>query len=221
MATDFENNYYTPETPEGVKGYNSQNYDYTPNEPEAPSISIQNVQSLNDIPHKWIKQKNSNEFYMKYNTKKWRICLFTFVSAGFIAIIIIFVFYSPDDENRSTGSLVGGIFAIGICGLIFCLSIYGFITEQDSLTFYLEQDSIRIKIILGCCCLQKNTILKRDDIQRFDIGFYPKSIYYINSFGENKNLITLDFFGNEASYLVNVLNKHLGIEISNNTYGLT
>ena len=216
MSTNLENNYYTPEE---EKGYYCKNYDYTPNQPGAPCISFQNAQSLNDIPHKWISQKNSNEFYMKYNTKRWRICLFTLVSAGFIVILIIILLYVPDEENNK-GSLGGIIFSICFCGFIFCLSIYGFITEPESLTFYLEQDSIRMKIILGCSCLQKNTILKPEDIQRFDIEYHPKSIFYINKFGKKKYLIDLDFFGDEGEYLVNVLNKHMGIEISDNNIGL-
>ena len=213
MATDFENNYYTPKE---MKGYNSQNYAYTQNQPDAPNISTQNPQSLNDIPHKLIKQKNSNEFYIKYNPKKWLICLFPFFSGGFIVMLIIILLYYSDNNS----SKIGIITSICFCGFIFCLSIYGFISEPDTITFYLEQDSIRIKIILNCCCLRKNTILKHGDIQRFDLELYPKTIFYINNEGEKKNLISLDFYGDEAEYLVNVLNKHLGIETSNNNYGL-
>ena len=205
MATDFENNYYTKE---GVKGYNSQNYAYTLNQSDAPSISIQNAKSLDDIPHKLIKQKNSNEFYIKYNPKKWLICLFPIVSGGFIAMLIILLLYASDDISSKIG--IG--FGLCICGFIFCLTIYGFISEPDTITFYLEQDSIRIKIILNCCCLRKNTILRQGDIQKFDLELYPKTILYINNEGEKKNLISLDFYGDEAAYLVNALNRHLGIE---------
>ena len=210
MATDFENNYYIPEE---VKAYNSQNYAYTPNQPGAPGVSIQNAQSLNDIPHKYIKQINSNEFYINYKTNRWPICLFILVSGGFIAILIIGLLYAPD-ENKSVGGI---IFGLVFCGFLFTLGVYGFVFDPASLTFYLEQDSIRIKIIRNCCCLKKNTILRRCDIQRFDIklseNFKPKSIFYIDKDGEIKYLISLDFYGNEAAYLVNILNNHIDIRI--------
>ena len=219
MATDFENNYYVPEE---VKGYNSQNYAYTPNQPGAPSMSIQNAQSLNDIPHKYIKQINSSEFFINYKTNRWPICLFILVSAGFIAILIIALLYAPD-ENKSVGGIIFGII---FCGFLFALGVFGFVFDPASLTFYLEQDSIRIKIIRNCCCLQKNTILRRGDIQLFDVELFErgsiksKSIFYINKNGEKKYLIGLDFFGDEAAYLVYVLNRHMGIEMSTNNLGL-
>ena len=108
------------------------------------------------------------------------------------------------DENKSVGRL---IFGIALCGFIFCVGIYAFIFEVDSLTFYLEQDSIKIKIIRLCCCLQKNIILNHGDIQRFEIE--SKSFFNINNLGEKTDLISLDFYGDEARYLVNVLNKYL------------
>ena len=220
MATDFDNNYYAPDE---VKDYNSENYANTPNQTGAPNISIQNAQSLNDIPHKYIKQINSNEFYINYKTNRWPICLFILVSAGFIAILIIVLLYAPD-EDKSEGGIY---FGIGFCGLFFIFGISGFICDTASFTFYLEQDSIRIKIIRNCCCLQKNTILRRGDIQLFDVELFErrniksKSIFYINKDGEKKYLIGLDFFGDEAGYLVYVLNRHMGIEMSTNNLGLS
>ena len=211
MATDFENNYYIPEE---VKGYNSQNYAYTTNQPEAPSLSIQNAKSLNDIPHKFIKQINLNEFLIKYKKNIWPICLFILVSGGFIAILIIALLYAPD-ENKSEGGI---IFGIVFCGFLFSLGVYGFIFDPVSLTFYLEQDNIRIKTIRNCRCLKKNTIIRRGDAQRFGIElhvrFKSKSILYINNIGEKKYLIGMDFYGDEAEYLVKVLNQHMGIEAS-------
>ena len=71
-----------------------------------------------------------------------------------------------------------------------------------SLTFYLEQDGIRIKIIHTCRCIQKNTILRHGDIQLFDIELFEKSksIFYIYINVEKKELISLEFFGDEAAY---------------------
>ena len=43
-----------------MKGYNSQNYANTPNQPVASSLSIQKAKSLNDISHKFNKQINLN-----------------------------------------------------------------------------------------------------------------------------------------------------------------
>ena len=37
METDFKNNYYIPEE---VKGFNSQDYNYTQNQPNIPSMAI-------------------------------------------------------------------------------------------------------------------------------------------------------------------------------------
>ena len=209
MATDFENNYYTPEE---MKGYNSQNYAYNQNQPGAPSLSVQNAKSLSDIPHKFIKQINSNEFYINYKNNIWPICLFILVSGSFIAILIIALLYAPD-ENKSEGGI---IFGIVFCGFLFSLGVYGFTFDPASLTFYLEQDHIRIKTIRNCCCLKKNTILRRGDVQRFGIEvherFKSKSILYINNAMDKKYLIGLDFYGEEAEFFVKVLNQHMGIE---------
>ena len=90
MATDFVNNYYIPKE---VKGYNSQHYAYTINQPDAPSLSIQNAKCLNDIPHKFIKQINLNEFLIKYKKNIWAICLFILVSGYYYLNLRVFAFY--------------------------------------------------------------------------------------------------------------------------------
>ena len=62
-----------------MKGYNSQNNAYTQNQPWSPKLSVQNAKRLSDIPHKYVKQNNLNEFYINYKTKRWPICLFILV----------------------------------------------------------------------------------------------------------------------------------------------
>ena len=176
------------------------------NQTDEDSMEIQNVQNLNDIPHKLIKQINSNEFYIKNITNKCFSFSLILGSAVFLSFFIIALLKF----------LHGGIiFGICLTGYIFCYSIYCLIFEIDSLTFYLEQDHIRIKINRNCCCLQKNIILKHGDIQRFDIKLNEysesQSIFYINNLGKKKYLICLDFYGNEATYLINVLNKYMMI----------
>ena len=37
----------------------------------------------------------------------------------------------------------------------------------------------------------------------------------------NEYLIGLDFYGDEAAYLAHVLNRHMGIEMSTNNFGLS
>lgn len=215
MATDFGNNYFTSEK---MKDYNSQDFVH-PKEPDAPNIS-QNVKSLNDIPHKMIKQINPNEFYIKEKSI-WQVFLIVILTTGgFIAILILALLYVPD-EDKDEGLI---IFTICFLGIFCIFGIFGLFFVPNSFTFYLEQDRIRIKTILNCRCLYKNTILRRGEIQRFDIQFFErnnsKSIFYINKFGQKKIVVILEFHGDEASYFVDVLNKHLGIEMSNNYYPL-
>ena len=141
-------------------------------------------------------------------------------TGGFITILILVLLYAPD-EDKDEGVI---IFAIGFLSIGLMFGIFGLLFVPNSFTFYLEQDRIRIKTILNCRCLYKNTILKRGDIQRFDIEFFErnnsKSIFYINKFGKKKSIVILEFHGDEASYLVDILNKHLGIEMPNNYYQL-
>ncbi len=179
------------------------------------NIEIQNIQSLNDIPHKLIKQINSNEFYIKNETNKGDLCLVILVGGAFLSFFIYVLIKSGLKECINLGFIFGFIFS----AFFFCLGIYGLIYDIKSLTFYLEQDKIRIKFIYNCCCIKDNIILKHGDFQRFGIKLLEnsksQSIFYINNEGKKKNLITLNFYGDEASYLVNVLNKYIN---SNRNY---
>ena len=170
---------------------------------------IQNIQSLNDIPHKFIKQINSNEFYIKKEINRWPLKLLLLVSGTFLSLFIIILIKKGLKENINFGF----IFGFSLTAFIFCFGIYALIFDIDSLTFYLEQDKIRIKIIHNCCCIKNNIILKHGDFQRFEIKLFEnsksQSIFYINNVGKKEYLISLDFYGDEASYLVNVLNNYI------------
>ena len=173
------------------------------------NIEIQNIQSLNDIPHKFIKQINSNEFYIKNKTNIGFLCLLLLISGSALSVFIIVLIKNGLKKNINFGFIL----AFFIVVIFFCAVIYALIFGIDSLTFYLEQDRIKIKIIHNCCCIKNNIILKHGDFQRFEIKlfeiFKSQSIFYINNVGKKKYLINLDFYGDEASYLVNVLNKYI------------
>ena len=169
------------------------------------NIEIQNIQSLNDIPHKLIKQINSNEFYIKNETNIGFLCLLLLVSGAFLFFFIIILI----KKNINFGAIFGFTFS----AFLFCASIIALIYDIKSLTFYLEQDKIRIKFIYNCCCIKNNIVLRHGDFQRFEIKLFEnsksQSIFYINNEGKKKYLIGLNFYGDEALYLVNVLNNYI------------
>ena len=78
------------------------------NKIDTSNVSIENVKSLNEIPHKFIKQINSNQFYIKNNTNIWPFCLIILVSGGISAMLILALLYGSD-ENKSVGGLIFGI----------------------------------------------------------------------------------------------------------------
>ena len=191
---------------------NSQDYIYAETQSD-PNIDFRTIRSLADLPHKHIKQPNANEFYISFKEGRWYILLALLVSGFFAASLTYIQINYPDEESKW-----GMYFGIGFTGFIFVISTIGFIVNPISLNIFLEQSSVRLVDTWNLSCCHSTTIIRSEDIKRFDTELKKEitSIIYFDRNDKRKSIADLNFFGDEARYLVYVLNNHLGINMNIN-----
>ena len=194
---------------------NSNNYIYSPNQCN-PYIDYNTIKSLADIPHKLIKQLSSNEFYIPFKRYRWLPLLFLLVSGGFCGGLICIQIFEPNNENKNEGGIYFGIF---FAGFMFIIVLIAFIINHISLNIILEENSIRLIYTWNFSCFHSTKIIRSGDVLRFAIELSqtnkPETIVYFDRDEDRKILISLKFFGDEASYLVYVLNNHLETMLNN------
>ena len=180
-----------------------------------------NIQNIADIPHKAIKQPNPNEFIIKKKIYWSIVIIMPLLSCIIIAgIICLYLFDIIQGEYREIGVFI----AIAFLGFIFIMGLYGFFCQIINVKILLEDYSIRVVRTLICCCFNKTNIIKSEDVKKFDLEYFERnslsftSIIYIDQNENRKTLVSSNFFGNEAKYLVYVLNKHFNITKNENTY---
>ena len=207
MNANFGNYNYTPS-----EVNNSQDYIYSETQSD-PNIDFSTIHSLSDLPHKLIKQPNTNEFYIPFKEGRWILLLAIVISGGFFATLICILIYATEIE-----SVWGLYLGIGLTGFIFVISIMGFISNYISLNIYLEQNSIRLLYTWNFSCFHSTTILRREDVKRFDTETkkFNTTIIYFDKNDKRNALVELEFFGDEGRYLAYVLNGHLGINMNIN-----
>ena len=205
MANYGNNNYI----PQEVQNNIYQDYIYSPTQSD-PNLDFSTIKSIADIPHKVIKQPSPNEFYIPYNEPRWPLLLVLLVSGGFCSGLICVQIYYDDPDKSVIGIYIG----IALTGFIFIMGLYGNITNHISMNIFLEDNSIRIVNTWNCCCFHSTTFIRSGEIRRFDIEEITKVVYFDNN--EKKTyFLNLNFFGDEARYLVYVLNNHLNLQVPN------
>ena len=174
-----------------------------------------NIQSLNDLLHKYILQPNSNEFYIKYDSsERWLWCV-PFLIGGLIFGFMLSALITGIEDS---GILY---FFIIIPGFVFFGSIFGFFTQRISLNIFLEEKSIRLVYTLNCCSCHENIEIRNGDVKEFFLeGNNTIKIKYFDIKKIDKIIVSMNFYEDEGHYLVYVLNNHLK-KLSYNTSGET
>ena len=195
---------------------NSNNYIYSPNQCN-PYIDYNNIKSLADIPHKLIKQLSPNEFYISFKKQyRWLPLLSLLVIGGFCAGLICIQIFDDDSDSKNAPGIYIGIF---ITGFLFIFVLIAFIINHISLNIILEENSIRFIYTWNFSCFHSTKIIRRGDILRFAIELSlrnkKETIIYFDAAEDRKILISLKFFGDEANYLVYILNNHLQTMLNN------
>ena len=173
-----------------------------------------NIKSLNDIIHKYIQQTNSNEFYIKYDSSdRWAMCIPIIIGGLMFSIILSVLILGIDDSAML-------YFAIFIPGLAFFCGTISFFIQRISLNIFLEENSIRLVYTLNCYC-RKTLEIKNEEIREFILeGNNVIKMKYFDSTKKDEIIASRNFYGDEGSYLVYVLNNHLQ-KLSYNTPGGT
>ena len=186
------------------------------------------IKNISELPHKYITQPKSNEFFILINGLK-DICMSLFVlliSGGFLAgLICIRIFttdYNPFGLYIGLG-LMGFMFLVGLISIIF--SIYNFFLSEKGIKITLDVDGIKMINVYRCPCRHSKQILETGEIKRFDVKIdliqndeeiqkLISIIYY--DYNNNEKLLAKKYFDeNEANYLIYILNNYLQSNTSN------
>ena len=188
------------------------------------------IKNISELPHKYITQPKSNEFFILINGLK-EFCMSLFIlliSLCFLAAIICISLFSTDCDpiGRYIGLAFASFFFVLL--LIANLSlIFNFFQSPKGIKITLDVDGIKMIEIYRCPCHNKQ-ISETGEIKRFDVktdiikndeetkkSIKSISIIYYDHNNNEKLLAKENFDENEANYLIYILNNYLQSNTSN------
>ena len=219
MSALKDNNYN--KLPDEVKNNDNINIQTNQNQ------NFDKIKNISELPHKYITQPKSNEFFILINGLKV-FCMSLFIlliTLCFLAGIICICLFATDYEP--IGRYIGLAFA-SFLFLLFLLAniglIHDFFQSPKGIKITLDVDGIKMIKIYRCPCHNKQ-ISETGEIKRFDVKTdlikndevitkLISIIYY--DYNNNEKLLVKKYFDeNEANYLIYILNNYLQSNTSN------
>ena len=214
------------------------NYNKLPNEIKInDNINIQTnqnqnfdkIKNISELPHKYITQPKSNEFFILTNNGLKGICLLLLILLIPLCILAAMICISLFDiDYDPIGRYIGIVFASFwiLLFLIFNIRVFlDFFQYPKGIKITLDVDGIKMIEIYRCPCRHKKGISETGEIKRFDVKtdlikndeVITKliSIIYYDYNNNEKILATKNFDENEANYLIYILNNYLQSNTSN------
>ena len=192
---------------------NNYNDNLINNSPNYQNKDFENIHSIADLPHRIITQPKENEFSIFLSGWKdtWMsLSISAVFGAPGVGLIFYLIFSSSSKKEWAyTWIVVSFLF----CAMCLFFTIFGTVQTFKKMKIILDVDGLKIIKIYLCPCRHYLQIITTG-ITRFEMSFDTKnasliSINYYDNYGKKEILVTLDFFEDEARYLVYILNKYL------------
>ena len=203
--------------------YKYEKNDYIAPENSDSIIADKNKNEVNisKLSYGYIKQPKSNEFIIKCKNSILSGLGFCAISIFFAGVTTYAAIYGKRDENQSEFGVITGTIIWDILMLI--LNIFGIsliLKSKLKKKFILTEDYIQIKTFYLLCCRNNSEIYQYINIKSFQVEVEKKddgdggeitytNIVCLDNFNKKNYLIYFNFYLEEATYFVNVVNDFI------------